>query len=99
MTKPTLQPYPTYTRYYLGTIGLGMAVGIAWTLFFTGDYMQRHISKPHAISMLYVIVAVLMLAQAWMLRRWDKRLKRDRAMLDALLVEWKGELHENHHVE
>jgi hypothetical protein len=75
------QNYPSYTRFYVGAFAIGMAVGITWTLFVTGVYAQRFITKTHAIELLYGIALVALAQQAWMLRRWGRVLKQRNAEL------------------
>jgi hypothetical protein len=81
--KPSPMPYPSYSRYYLGAIATGIGVGISWTLLMTtSSIMQRYITKPHAIMFLYGMVVYLFITQWWMLVRWNKRMKRDRAEME-----------------
>lgn len=87
MKRPP-QPYPSQYRYYFGATGCGIGVGIAWTQLFYSDYMRRFITKPHAIMLLYGVVAVFFLAQVWLLYRWDKRMKIDKAELDKMVIEF-----------
>ena len=91
-TEPDSPPYPPPYRFYLGSVGLGAACGIAWTLALTGPFAARHITKTHAIIVLYAAVAVLLLCQAWMLIRWDRRMKRDREQLNEQLEKIRREL-------
>ena len=79
--KKTPMPYPSTTRWFMGTTGIGGACGITWTLLLTGTYAQRYITKTHAIESLYALAFLLMFAQLWMLYRWGRRLKRDTAEL------------------
>jgi hypothetical protein len=88
MTTKLPHPYPSPYRYYLGATGVGIGVGIAWTQLFLGDYMRRFITKPHAIILLYSMVAAFFFAQVWMLWRWEKQMKIDRAELAKMMIEF-----------
>lgn len=74
--------YPSPYRFYSGAVGLGIGCGITWTLALTNGPAQRYITKTHAIILLYGVVLFLFVWQAWMLYRWGKRLKQDRAELE-----------------
>lgn len=89
MTEPikTPTPYPSIYRYYIGAVGLGAGVGISWTLCMTTMGMQRIITKPHAIVLLYSTVALCFLSQMWLIIRWSRRLQRDRAEMSKFLQE------------
>jgi len=92
MTTKLPQPDPPTYRFYLGAIGLGIGVGITWTDLLLGDYARRFITKPHAIMLLYGMVAFFFITQTWMLVRWNRRMKRDRAEMVKMMLdipEWK----------
>lgn len=80
--RQPMRTYPSYTRFYWGTLGLGMAVGITWTISMTTTIAQRHITKLHAIIFLYTVSILCLIAQGWMLHRWGRQLKRDEAELE-----------------
>jgi hypothetical protein len=86
VNRMPVRPYPSPYRFYTGSIGLGMAVGITWTLAMTNNVAQHYITKAHAVAALYGISFLLFAAQGWMLRRWRKRLERDRAELVKMAV-------------
>ena len=72
--KKTPMPYPSTTRWFMGTTGIGGACGITWTLLLTGTYAQRYITKTHAHPQsLYALAFLLMFAQLWMLYRWGRQ--------------------------
>ena len=83
MTSKPPQQYPSPYRFYTGSVGLGIAVGISWTIFMTGNYAQRVITKSHAIELLFAVVALFFGCQLWMLVRWDRDLKKRNAELAA----------------
>ena len=73
--------YPSRFRFYSGALGLGAAMGISWTTFTLGPFVLRYITRGHALTILYGMVAALFAAQTWMLYRWHKQLKERRAKL------------------
>lgn len=79
-TPPKL--YPSVTRYSLGSVGLGISMGIVWTQAMTSPYVQRHITPAHAYAALYSLALLCLVSQAWMLYRWSKRMKHDQAELE-----------------
>lgn len=85
-------PYPSLTRYSLGMLGLGLALGVMWTISMTSPWMQLHLSKPHAYMILYGVSGFLMGAQIKLLHKWDKKLKRDKAILNDVLRETQPEM-------
>jgi hypothetical protein len=90
MNKPP-KPYPSYTRYYLGCVGVGLACGITWTLVMTNPLIQRklHIPSTPAIVFLYSVAVAMLLAQAWLLVRWHRRMKQDIAEMGKKWIELK----------
>lgn len=73
--------YPSKYRFYWGTFGLGMGLGIAWTLSLTTSAVLRHVSKIHVVTFLLLVVAATFAAQGWMLYRWNKALAKHRIEL------------------
>jgi hypothetical protein len=76
---PQWMEYPSKYRFYFGACALGVGLGISWTLSLTSSGVLRHVSKGYVITFLYGVVAVTFAAQAWMLYRWDRALKKRRA--------------------
>lgn len=74
--------YPGRFRYYFGATGLGMALGITWTIAMTTKATQRYITPEHAYMVLYGASGFFFGLQAQMLYRWNKALKKRRAELD-----------------
>jgi hypothetical protein len=73
--------YPSKYRFYWGAVGLGMATGIAWTIFMLTPLVARYIPKAYAITFLYLFVAANFAAQGWTLYRWNKALAKHRIEL------------------
>jgi hypothetical protein len=74
--------YPSRFRYYFGATGMGMMLGISWTLLMTGPFVQRYVSHLHAVLIMYGVCLVFMVLQVDMLYRWERRLKRHRAVME-----------------
>jgi hypothetical protein len=79
---PQLSLYPSRFRYYFGATGLGMAVGITWTIAMTSKFAQRSITPVHAYMFLYGLSIFFFGLQSHMLYRWNKALKKHRIELD-----------------
>jgi hypothetical protein len=79
---PQLSLYPSRFRYYFGATGLGMGVGITWTIAMTSKFAQRSITPAHAYMVLYGISIFFFGLQMHMLYRWNKALKKHRIELD-----------------
>jgi hypothetical protein len=76
---PPSSPYPSKYRFYWGAVGMGMGLGITWTVGMTCTAVSRYISRGHAITFLYLVVALCFVSQSWMLYRWNKALTKHRA--------------------
>lgn len=79
--------YPNRYRFYTGAIGIGMMLGITWTISMTTANAQRWITKPHAYVILYAVAVFFMVYQGVLLYLWNKRLKRHRAEIDKFLAQ------------
>ena len=88
----TPKPYPSLTRFSLGTLGMGLALGVTWTISMTSPWMQLHLSKPHAYTILYAVSGFLMGAQIKLLYKWDKKLRQQRAIMRDVVEIAKPEL-------
>ena len=86
------KPYPSSVRFMVGTLGIGLALGVTWTIAMTSPWMQLHLSKSHAYMILYATSGFLMGAQIKLLYKWDKKLKRDKAILNDVLRETQPEV-------
>jgi hypothetical protein len=88
----SLKPYPSLTRYSLGTLGMGLALGVTWTISMTSPWMQLHLSKPHAYMILYATSGFLMGVQVKLLYKWEKRVRQQRAIMKDVVEIAKPEL-------
>ena len=86
------QFYPSSARFMLGTLGLGVGLGITLTLAMTDGWFSLHVSKAHRFELLYGIAVFFMVVQVIMLRKWHKRLEREKDILDEMLVEVQPEM-------
>jgi hypothetical protein len=87
-----LKPYPSMTRFMAGTLGVGLALGVTWTIAMTSDWMQQHITKPHAYMILYAASGFLMGMQIRLLHKWRKQQEAAQRLFDDMLGKFRPEL-------
>ena len=86
------KPYPSSVRFMVGTLGIGLALGVTWTIAMTSDWMMLHLSKSHAYMILYGTSGFLIGQQIRLLHKWEKLQKRDRQILNDVLRETQPEM-------
>lgn len=86
------KPHPSSVRFMVGTLGIGLALGVTWTIAMTSDWMMLHLSKAHAYMILYGTSGFLMGAQYRLLHKWEKRARLERAIMKDVIEVAKPEL-------
>ena len=82
LDEPPWTLKPSIYRFYIAAVGMGMAVGISWTiLMIDTKLMQRYISHHHAIAALYGFVAIAFVLQTIHIIIETRRINRTQAKL------------------
>lgn len=76
IAMPPMPDYPSKFRYLSGATGMGISLGISWTLALTNTGIQRYLSRAHALMILFATVGFFFGWQVMMLVRWRRELKK-----------------------
>jgi hypothetical protein len=74
---PPWKILPSPYRFYIGAVAVGITMGISWTLALIGPTsLSRHISRAHALNILWGVVGAMLTYQTIYLILESRRLKR-----------------------